>query len=266
MQMARRHALAFVALSFMAAVSTAAIAAPSFQDDTLTPLRAAIRKQANRLSSADAEERRDAIMRLGLMRHADASRAAISGLKDSEIAVRVAAASAVLSLPANESAGVLIPLLSDKNEFVRQETAYALGRTGSQIGVAPLIDLLTREKLSGVRGAAIVSLGLLRDEAAVVPLAKILGSAGGKKGEKNVFVLRATAVALGEIRNRAAVPTLITALENVKNEPDVRREAARSLGLIGDPTAMPALRAALASDDPYLSLAAEKSLQRIAAR
>lgn len=252
-----------VAALSIAFQSNAAVIA---QDSTLTPLQSAIRLQQNRLSSADAEERRDAIMRLGSLRHVDASRAAVAGLSDVSVPVRVAAVLSVLSLPSNESAGVLIPLLKDKDEFVRQETAYALGKTGSPTAAAALIELLGREKKSGVRGAIVVSLGQLRNEAAVVPLVQLLGGTPGTKlktREQNLFVLRSAATALGNIKSRAAVPALIAVLENKQNEPDLRREAARALGEIGDVTATPVLRATLASEDPYLSLAAEKSLRQI---
>jgi len=114
-----------------------------------------------------------------------------------------------------------------------------------------LAQLLLNDKEDGVRAAAAVSLGEVGDETAVVTLANVLsGDAGGStkkksKGERNTFVLRAVARSLGQIKSRAAVPALITALTNEKFDDDIRREAARSLGMIGDPTAVPALRAAL---------------------
>ena len=263
----RREFSTLLGLLLMAAgLAFPAAARSSFQDKSLTPLQSEIRRQQDRLSSADDEERRDAIGRLGLLHHPDASRAALAGLNDPSIAVRVAAVTAVLSLPASESAAALVPLLQDKNYFVRQETAYALGHTGSRSAVAPLIELLGREKEAGARGAAVVSLGRLGDETAVVPLVQLLtnqSSGKGKTREQNVLVLRAAAQALGEIGSRTAVPALIATLENANNDSDVRREAAEALGRIGDPAAASALRASLVSTDPYLSLAAEKSLRRL---
>jgi HEAT repeat protein len=124
--------------------------------------------------------------------------------------------------------------------------------------------MLGREKDSGARGAAIVSLGRLSDDAAAAPLLQILsGGLAGKKREQNPFVLRAAARGLGQLRSRIAVPTLVALIENPKLEADIKREAAAALGQIGDPAAAPALRAALASPDPYLLLAAEESLRRI---
>jgi len=177
-------------------------------------------------------------------------------------------------MPADEVARALIPLLQDREEFVRQEAAYALGESRSRVAVAPLVAVLGGDKKESVRGAAAVALGQIGDEAAVIPLATRLSarirSSGlfskitrGQKAE-NEFVRRAAARSLGQIRSRAAVPALIDAMSDARAEDDVRREAARSLGLIGDASAVPALRTALAARDPYLSRIAYESLLKIA--
>jgi HEAT repeat protein len=163
----------------------------------------------------------------------------------------------------------LLPLLNDKDEFVRREAAYALGLTRSRTATTSLTDRLLNDKEAGVRGAAAVALGRIGDENAVIALASILApqlSAPAKtkrKPEANDFVLRAAAVALGQIKNRAGTPALISALNNEKFPQDVRREAARSLGLIGDPAAIPALQTASLSEDPFLSQLAFDSLKKL---
>ena len=228
-----------------------------------------IQKQQQRLSSSDPEERRDALMRLGTMRLEAASRAALPSLNDPSPMVRVTATKAILSIGGDESAGVLIPLLSDRDEFIRRETAYALGLTKSRTATAALSERLLNDKEDGVRGAAAVALGQIADEAAVVALAGTLApelsapARSKKKREPNVFVLRAAATALGQIASRAGTAALISALSNEKFPDDVRREAAKSLGLIGDPTAEPALRAATNSSDPYLSEIAHHALRKL---
>jgi HEAT repeat protein len=266
-----RTAAASLALLFCVSFLEVA-AAVRLQSDlaqrSLTPLQLEIDKQRQRLSSPEDEERRDAVMRLGALRHPDASRVAISALTDGSALVRATAAAAVHWLASEEAAAALLPLLNDKDEFVRQETAYALGRTKSRSAVNPLIERLQTDKRDGVRGAAAVALGHIADEGAVVSLAQVLSPQMARdrkaRSEKNAFVLRAAAVALGQIRSRAALPALLTVLEDEKNVDDVRREAARALGLIGDSTAEPALRKVLNGRDPYLSLAANEALSRIA--
>jgi len=235
----------------------------------LTPTQVEIEKQQQRLSSSDQEERRDAVMKLGGMRLAAASEATLPALKDPSLMVRAAAAKAILSIGDDESVAALIPLLNDKVEFVRRETAYALGLTHSRGATAALSERLLNDKEHGVRGAAAVALGEIADEAAVVALVGTLApelsapSRTKRKREQNVFVLRAAAAALGQIRSRAGTAALIAALSNEKFPDDVRREAAKSLGLIGDPAAAPALRAASTATDPFLSEIAYEALRKL---
>jgi len=79
----------------------------------------------------------------------------------------------------------------------------------------------------------------------------------------NVFVLRAAAVALGQIGSRAGTTALVSALSNENLPSDVRREAARSLGLIGDASATPALKLASTAADPFLSEIAHQAPRQI---
>ncbi|HVG34472.1 MAG TPA: HEAT repeat domain-containing protein [Pyrinomonadaceae bacterium] len=240
----------------------------------LTPLQQEIERERRRLSSSDKEERRDAVMRLGWMKRPESSRAAAVALGDSSPIVRATATRAVLSLPPDEAAALLLPLLADKDEFVRQEAAYALGPTRSRNAIQPLVALLLNDKQSGVRGAAAVSLGQIGDESAAAPLAKsldrrikgtgFLSRIRRSTSPENEFVRRAAAVSLGQIGSRVAVPALVSTLADEKVEDDVRREAARALGLIGDPSAVPALKNVLTSRDPYLSRLAFEALKKIA--
>lgn len=235
-------------------------------------LQLEIDKQKQRLSSTDLDERRDAVMRLGLLHRAEASRAVLPALTDPFPMIRATAANALSSLPPQESASALIPLLGDNDEFVRQQVAYALGEMKNRAAVAALVERLETDKLDSVRSAAAVALGQIGDESAVVALAGVLSSRdaaqGGKKRKwkNSEFVLRAAARSLGEIGSRAGVPVLIDALSNESVAGDVRREAARALGLIGDPVAVPTLRSAVGAPDVYLSQLAGESLRKIASR
>lgn len=255
----------------VAAASVIILCVCAFAQDArqLTPAQLEIEQQQRRLSSSDPEERRDAVMRLGTMRLEAASRAVLPALQDPSPIIRATAARAILSIGDDESVVVLIPLLSDKDEFVRREGAYALGLTRSRNATAALSERLLNDKEDGVRGAAAVALGQIADEAGVVALVGTLApqlSAPAKskrKREQNVFVLRAAATALGHIGSGAGTGALVSALSNEKFPDDVRREAARSLGLIGDPSAEAALRAATTSSDPYLSEIAHKAIHRL---
>jgi HEAT repeat protein len=270
---ARSLLLSLPAAFLFAATGASVPARAQTPDATLTPVAREIARQQARLNSSETEERRDAVTMLGAMARPDASRAAASALNDAAPVVRATAARAVLSLPPDEAARRIVPLLGDKQEFVRREAAYALGLARSRIGVEDLIPLVARDKDAGVRGAAAVALGQIGDARAVATLSEALGRrirASGilnratfRKTEENDFVRRAAAVSLGQIGSREGVPALISALTNERAGDDVRREAARSLGLIGDPAAVPALRAALSARDPYLSEIAFDALRSI---
>lgn len=267
-------ALAIVLLFACVPAIVSAQQGGSSASSQLTPLQLEIEKQQRRLKFSDTEERRDAVMRLGWMKRPESSRVAATALRDSAAIVRATAARAVLSLSPNEAALLLLPLLQDRDEFVRQETAYALGETQSVTAVSALVTVLEKDKKDSVRGAAAVALGQIGDDAAVIPLAELLGRripASGiinrvrrSKKDENEFVRRAAAHSLGQIRSRAAVPALGAVVTDERAPDDVRREAANSLGLIGDPSAVPALRAVLNARDPYLSLIASEALRKIA--
>jgi HEAT repeat protein len=272
---ALRLAIVILAAIMQTTVVGASVAAHSKQEQRpgqhLTPLQLEIEKQRLRLSSADTEDRREALTRLGSMKHPAASRAALAALRDSSPIVRATAAASLLSLPADESAASLLLLLNDKEEFVRQQVAYALGQTQSRLAVPALIERLT-DKKDSVRGSAAVALGQIADAAAVANLAALLNPQSGLmptkknkkvKREQNPFVLRAAAQSLGQIGDLAGLPALIVVLQDEKAEDDVRREAAVALGAIGDPSAIPILRGALTARDPYLSQAAQEAIRKI---
>lgn len=238
------------------------------QQERLTPVQREIERQRQRLSSTEAEERRDALMQLGNLKRPDASRAAAAALNDEIPAVRVAAAHAILWLPSAEAANLLFPLLKDKDEFVRREAAFALGESRSPPATTILVDLMLHDKKPSVRGAAAVALGQIGDEGALTALTQVVTGQGSKKKKsksfEEEFVVRSAVRSLGQIRNRTSVPTLISALQNETNSIETRREAATALGLIGDPSALPALQAAFASNaDPYLSEAARAAIRQI---
>ena len=236
-------------------------------------LEGELKRQQERLASSDVEERRDAVLRLGSLLRPEAARLAMAGLGDTAPVVRATAARAILALPPEEAVAALTPLLKDKFELPREEAAYALGETHAQSAVRPLLETLANDKSAGARGAAIVSLGLLKDELAVNLLTQVLtrkvqtdgftGLVLRRKGLENPFLRRAAAQALGRIRNRAAVPVLTATLGDPKAGNDVRREAARALGEIGDPAAAPALQAARKAGDPYLARLAEEALSKL---
>ncbi|HVF68583.1 MAG TPA: HEAT repeat domain-containing protein [Pyrinomonadaceae bacterium] len=268
----RRGSLLLFTLCCLFVLNAAAPTHARTQSD-LTPLQREVRVQTARLSSADVEERRDAVTRLGAMGRPEGSRAAAAALADPSAVVRATAARAVLSLGAAEAATLILPLLRDRDEFVRREAAYALGLTRSRAAVGALAAAVETDKRPAVRGAAAVALGQIGDASAAPALAGALARrlpASGffgrllrKKVEEDEFVRRAAAVSLGQIASRESVPALVEALSDERAPSDIRRECARALGIIGDVRAVPALRSALAAQDPYLSRVAFEALKKL---
>lgn len=236
-----------------------------------------IERETVRLRSESIEERIDATLRLGALSRPDASRAAATALGDSSPRVRATAVKALRALPAAETSGLLLSLLNDRDEFVRQQTAYTLGEannaTTAESVVTALLAKLETDKSAGVRGAAAVALGQIGDKRAVAELIETLSRqrrAGGflnrvrrRRTNENEFVRRSVARSLGMIGDRSAVPVLIEVVGDEQSETDVRREAARALGTLGDPQAIPALRGLEKSSDALLSRIAFESLAQL---
>lgn len=253
-------------------------ASPSATSSALTTQTASIiERERARLGSQSVEDRIDAALRLGALSRPDASRAVVVALKDSSPRVRATAVKALRALPAAETSALLLDSLSDRDEFVRQQTAYALGEANSgamaETVVTALLAKLETDKSAGVRGAAAVALGQIGDRRAVAALIPSLSRQRRPEGflnrvrrrrtSENEFVRRSVARSLGMIGDRSAVPVLIEVLGDERAEMDVRREAARALGVLGDPTAIPALRGLEKSSDALLSRIAFESLIKL---
>ena len=175
-------------------------------------------------------------------------------LQDPDLSVQEAAAS-ILSAIADER--VIEPLetaLLNQDWVVRMHAARAIGRLGNPGSVATLV-LLLQDKVPAVRDdavAALVSIG----EPAVEPLVEALANQDWR------IRLRATE-ALCVLKSPTAVKPLVALLER---DPDtaVRQEAARALGLIGDPAAVDALLGVV--EDPRLQVRVIEALGRIGDR
>ena len=101
--------------------------------------------------------------------------------------------------------------------------------------------------------------GRLTDVSLILAQGTLAGLVGPNGSGKSTLLQLAAGILPG------AGDILISALQNTAYAGDVRREAAIALGLIGDSAAVPALRAAFSSEDPYLSEAARAALRRLRA-
>jgi HEAT repeat protein len=206
----RRYFIGLIAI-FLACL-TVNIFAQQSENELLT-------KQIN---SGTIEEKRDALYRIRNINTENASRIAVPALNDLAEIVRVTATHSILAIPSEEAAQILLPLLKDKSAYVREETAYALGKTRSKLATDSLILLLLKDKSDEVRGACAFALGLIGDERAFDSLVKSLD-------KKNDFIQRSAARSLGQIGDKRAIAYLEKIVNDAKRHDDVKREASESL-------------------------------------
>jgi HEAT repeat protein len=250
----------------------------------------------NKIASGSVEDKRDALFEIRRLRTAEGSRLAIPALSDADAIVRATAAASIGFLPETEVAVYLRPLLSDKDEFVRREAAYALRHDRTGIATNALVKLLLEDKVMEVRTAAAIALGS-GDSSAIEFLARVLAK---KRRDDDEFLRRSVARSIGRIAQimrtgenrvdtpknflpdkykdkkpaaepatnsvpsfRAALPILVRVLSDGKESDDTRREAAFALGAIGDPSAVGPLRSKLNSPDNYLAEICKEALLKI---
>lgn len=259
--------------------------------------RAAVLQE--KIASGTTEEKRDALFQIRNLQTEQASHIAVPALKDRDEIVRATAASSVMFLPKDEASAVLLPLLNDRDAFVRREAAFALGTVGSTFATSPLIGLFQRDRDLEVRSAAAIALGKIGDPAAVEPLLTFLTRSRPTEDEE--FLRRAAVRSIGQIAQvidsgrhkvvtpqdflpekykdlgerhqeeltkqfpifKTAVAALNRVLQDTREAIDTRREAAFSLGAIGDAVAVSILQAQRNSADPFLAEIAKEALLKI---
>ncbi len=269
------------------------------QSDSEDLVPSVVARLQQQIANGSLEEKRAALFEIRNLRSASASRIAVPALGDKEPIVRASAAASVVFLPKDESARSLIPLLSDKMEFVRREAAYALGDVQDRSATVPLVRMMRRDKIYEVRTAAAIALGNIGDTSAINELLRILQT---RPREDDEFLRRSAARSIGQIVQitvtgnsnvltpqnflpekfkdlgssdvTGAIPQNLTnarqvltaVLRNKSESDDTRREAAFSLGVIGDKNSIPVLQTYVTAADPYLAEICKEALLKIERR
>lgn len=159
------------------------------------------------------------------------------------------------SLPLHMAVEPLCQALKDAHATVRAHAAAALGWIGDQRAAVPLIRCL-KDSDVGCRASSAWSLGMLRSPLALKPLARALGDASAQ-------VRRQVAESLGELGDPVTIDLLLDALADEEEPLEVRAAAARALGNLHLPQALPVLQELLALPDPALRVAAVNALGRL---
>lgn len=294
----RRHSISLACLCIWIVLSSSAYSQNALLTETdIAPALSA--RLSRQIATGSVEEKRSALFEIRNLRSASASRFAVPALRDTDPIVRATAAGSVVFLPKNEASSALRPLLSDKMEFVRRETAYALGDVQDRAATAELIRLMQSDKILEVRTAAAIALGKIGDATAIDSLLTILKT---RPREDDEFLRRSAARSVGQIAqiNVTGNPTVLTpqnflpekfkdlgssdstgptpqpfataigvltaVLKNKDEADDTRREAAFSLGAIGDTSSVPVLQAYVSGNDPYLAEICKEALLKIERR
>lgn len=255
-----------------------------------------LEKLKDNLANGSTEQKRDALGQIRNLETAEASKLAVNSLSDPDEIVRATAANAVIYLPKAEVSSVLVPLLHDRSEFVRHEAAFALGVARADESVTELSETARHDKASSVRAAAAAALGKIGSESGLAALTAILKR---RRGSEDEYLRRSAARSVGQIaenirfgkysrstpqdflpekyKEMAAdqnapklsaafqepLRLLLTIAKDRKENEDIRREASYALGAIGDPSAIPFLRANITSKDVYLAQICREALMKI---
>lgn len=208
-------------------------------------------------STISETQRWDAALSLGTATFADAAerdaaRAALQeALSSRDAGLRVNAATSLGRLGDPQSVDALSSAMFDRSPMVRQASANALGRIGDERAARALFKAF-RDPNPTVRAYAVHALGRTGQGIGINELEAILAT---KSDEPNA-PLRAEAAKALEAMGSYGVTALERGLSS--DDPTVRAFSARSLGNIGNPSAVAPLIKAFADADPRV--AAEASL------
>ncbi|MGD2177949.1 MAG: HEAT repeat domain-containing protein, partial [Anaerolineae bacterium] len=210
-----------------------------------------------------ASMRAAAARALGALADPRAAEPLIAALDDESDEVRRRAARALVEVPDSRAVEPLMTALKDEDEDVRENAMDALGAIGDARALKPVAAALKnrnrqREKTlpSVLRRSAAQVLGELGDERAVGPLMEALD-------DFDQVVVGNAAVSLAKLGVSDAVEPLLRLLADEDRWFPARAGAAEALGILGDPRAVDALKAALHDEADSVCEKASEALERI---
>jgi len=244
------------------------------------------------LRDPDAQVRRAALWSLGNCNYPEIIPALEAALKDPDQGMVWDAMHSLASKGQTQYVEPFIAMLRDPDPWRRRAAAYALGAFKDRRAVEPLIETLNdpnrnKPDMGYVALAAAESLGKLGDRRAVEPLVATLQdrtwdgrwSAAGPLGQigdpravgpllavlhdRSLSWRRDAIEALAGIKDSQVIPVLIATLADRSEVWDVREEAAKALGTLGDRRALDVLASAAGDENVNVSSAAAEALKKI---
>lgn len=160
--------------------------------------------------------------------------------------------------------GPMKPMLAHQDIRVRRETVRALTRIGGQSATGVLLQLLEGAD-ADLSQQALLSLGAMKNLAAVPALLRLLAQENGNRGPD---LRRGAIKALGEIGSAEAVAPLTEFLTSKRfwrpgRHNELRAAAAAALGEIGDGTARAVLEGASSERNETVARAAVQALKQL---
>ncbi len=209
------------------------------------------------LNSDDISQRAVAVRLLGELRDRSAAVPLARMVVDPTEPLRMAAAAALVRTGASKAGGTLRAGLDVSDPEVREATIWAMGHVGGETARTELMNVLVDGENSEERALAAVGLGWIGGEGVVEALREKLSSDGTVSESVQIGVYWA----LGQVGDRAAVPTLASGLEDGATRP--RTVAARSLGRIGGAEAVEPLLQYLWTTDTESRRAAKHGVRHL---
>ena len=288
----------FPTKSFTHTLSLFFILLTCFTGESVSQTAEQLTLYAEQIKFGVTDVKRNALSELRNFESESASRTALPALKDLSEIVRGTAIRSVIYLPKDESMRALLPLLNEKSEFIRRETALALGETKNPKAANKLISQMLTDKKQSVKDACAFALGKIGNVSAIQPLTSQLKK---KPKKKRRFFRRTAARSIGQIAQTIQGQTpvlttpesflpdkykeivkskhsdlaesfpvfleanqvLISMMQNRKESDDTKREVAFALGEIGNTNSISILKANLNSKDNYLAEICKEALMKI---
>ncbi len=198
-----------------------------------------------RLSSTkDTRFTKELVTVLAEAKSSDVRKAVLGIFEDQGVSDGVETARAIASSPDGQPADLLIAAV---------HYLAAVKATGLPGLLAPLVD----SPDAGVASASISALGKAGDASSATLLEGKLASPDFPDTRKGQVI-----VALGDLKDKNAVPALMAIAKNTDEDKIRRVYAADALGRIGDPQAVPVLKAMFSENDALVRAYAASALSR----
>jgi HEAT repeat protein len=214
----------------------------------------AVEPLINLLKNSDVPGRKVAMELLGALGDARAVEPLIDALLDEHLNPIPEVVNALCKIGA-AAVEPLVAALKSENKFIRQAAVDILDRLGDTRAVDPLFFVLKEDGYWVVRREAAKTLGKLGD-------ARVVGPLFAAREDPDDATRLAAITALG-VLGKPALDSLIVVVKEPQKYWDIKQQAIKALGMIGDPVVVELLLDVLRDHDQYIRAEAAAALGRV---